>query len=78
VNRPRRHGRSPWDNAGNLKGDANIIALALQFFSCQASSEGSGGGVAILNVTGFVLAVLVAMIGLATLAVGTIRVRRGT
>jgi len=56
----------------------DIIAMVLQFFFRQWSSEGSGGGAANMNVTGFVLAVLLAMIGLAILVVGTIRVRRGT
>jgi ABC-type phosphate transport system permease subunit len=56
----------------------DIIALTLPFFSRQWSSEGSGGGAANMNVTAFVLAFLLAMIGLAILVVGTIRVRRGT
>jgi hypothetical protein len=56
----------------------NIIALTLLFFSRQWSSEGSGGGGAVMNATGFVLAVLLAMIGLAILVVGVVRVRRGT
>jgi hypothetical protein len=56
----------------------DVIALALPLLSRQWSSEGSGGGVAIMNATGFVLAVLVAMIGLAIAVVGVVRVRRGT
>ena len=56
----------------------DIIALTLLFFSRQWSSEGSSGGVAVMNATGFVLAVLLAMIGLAILVVGVVRVRRGT
>jgi hypothetical protein len=56
----------------------DVIALALPWLSRQWSSEGSGGGVAIMNATGFVLAVLVAMIGLAIAVVGVVRVRRGT
>ena len=56
----------------------DIIALTLLFFSRQWSSEGSGGGGTVMNATGFVLAVLLAMIGLAILVVGVVRVRRGT
>ena len=56
----------------------DIIALTLQFFSRQWSSEGSGGGAASMNVTGFVLAILLAMIGLGIVVVGVVRVRRGT
>jgi hypothetical protein len=56
----------------------DIIALTLRFLSRQWSSEGSGGGVAIMNATGFVLAVLVAMIGLALVVVGVVRVRGAT
>jgi hypothetical protein len=48
-----------------LRTTKDIIALALLFPSRQSSSEGGSGGVAIMNATGFVLAVLVAMIGLA-------------
>jgi hypothetical protein len=55
----------------------DIIALTLLFFSRQWSSEGSGGGVANMNETGFALAVLVTMVGLAIVVVGTIRGRRG-
>jgi hypothetical protein len=54
----------------------DIFALALAFLSRQWSSEGSGGGAANVNATGFVLAVLVAIIGLAILVVGVVRVRR--
>jgi hypothetical protein len=56
----------------------DIIALTLQFLFRQWASEGSGGGVAIMNATGFVLAVLVAIVGLAIVVVGVVRVRRGT
>jgi hypothetical protein len=42
------------------------------------ASQGSGGGAANMNVTGFMLAFLLAKIGLAILVVGTIRVKRGT
>ena len=56
----------------------DVIALALPFLSRQWSSEGGGGGVAVMNATGFVLAVLVAVIGLAIVVVGVVRVRRGT
>jgi hypothetical protein len=56
----------------------DIIALALPFLSRQWSSDGSGGGAAIMNLSGFVLATLLAMIGLAILVVGVARVRRGT
>jgi hypothetical protein len=56
----------------------DIIALTLRFLSRQWSNEGSGGGVAIVNATGFVLAVLVAMIGLAIVVVGVVRVRGAT
>jgi hypothetical protein len=55
----------------------DVIALTLQFSSRQWSTEGSGGGAANMNVTGLVLAFLLAIIGLAILVVGTIRVRRG-
>ena len=56
----------------------DIIALTLLFFPRQWWSEGSGGGIANMNATGLVLAVLVTMIGLAIVVVGTIRVRRST
>jgi hypothetical protein len=56
----------------------DIIAMTLQFFFRQWSSEGSGGGGAVMNATEFVLALLVAMIGLAIVVVGVVRVRRST
>jgi hypothetical protein len=56
----------------------DIIALTLQFFFRQGSNEGSGGGVAIMNATGFMLAILVEMIGFAIVVAGVVRVRRGT
>lgn len=55
----------------------DIIALTLESYRLRFSGQGGIGG-ASMNLSGFVLAVLVAMIGLAILVVGTIRGRRGT
>jgi|HubBroStandDraft_3_1064219.scaffolds.fasta_scaffold486656_2 hypothetical protein len=54
----------------------DIIAFTLQFLSRQWSREG-GTAAAIINLSGFVLATLLAMIGLAILVVGVVRARRG-
>ena len=55
----------------------DIIALTLESYRLRFSGQGGIGG-ANMNLSGFVLAVLVAMIGFVILVVGVVRVRRGT
>jgi hypothetical protein len=53
-----------------------IIALELKFYWQRYLGEGGGGG-ATMNLTAFVLAVLLTLVGVGMLLVGILRVRRG-
>jgi hypothetical protein len=55
----------------------DMIAMTLRFYWLRFSGEG-GADAASMNLSGFVLAAVLAMLGLAILLVGAIRVRRGT
>ena len=55
----------------------DMIAMTLKVHWLRLSGEGGGEG-ATMNLSGFVLAVLLAVIGLAILVFGAIRVGRGT
>ena len=55
----------------------DMIAMTLKVYWLRLSGEGGAEG-ATMNLSGFVLAVLLAVIGLAILVFGAIRVGRGT
>lgn len=54
-----------------------VIALELTFYWQRFLGEGGGGG-ARMNLTAFVLAIVLTLVGVGIVLVGFVRVRRGT